>query len=110
MCITFFVKDFSPEYPLIIAFNRDESVFRESTSLSRHSVENGYEMYYAMDVHTGATWFGINKETGNFAFLTNHRFHLHKHEDLGLILKQGDSSNLSMASKFLKLFYSLMPH
>jgi uncharacterized protein with NRDE domain len=76
MCIVFFVKDFSPAFPLIIAFNRDESIWRESAPLSTHEVD-GQDLLYGTDMKTLTTWFGVNKTTGNFAFLTNSRFREH---------------------------------
>jgi len=76
MCITFYLQETKkegeeskePYFPVIVAFNRDESIWRESTPLDDHG-----DLIMGTDKKTGTTWFGINKTNGNFAFLTNYR-------------------------------------
>ena len=94
MCIVFFALNYGRDpaqkcpkcqqtacdgykFPLVVAFNRDENVWRESTKLDKHEHKaadgSTQTILYGTDVRTGTTWFGVNLATGKFAFLTNYR-------------------------------------
>ena len=61
----------------MIAFNRDESLWRTALPLNEHENrlknDGSCTIYHGTDKRTGTTWFGYNKTTGRFAFLTNYR-------------------------------------
>ena len=66
MCITFFQTD--PDR-LLFLFNREESADRETKAL--HYWEDDPNILAGRDLKKGGTWFGVNIQTGNIAFLTN---------------------------------------
>ena len=59
-----------PDYPLIVAHNRDEHLARTATPLAQHN-----EVICATDEESGGTWMGMNVVTGVIAALTNVRAH-----------------------------------
>lgn len=70
MCIYFVAYRVVPEYPVIIAANRDELFSRPSKSVEWWPPEA--KILAGRDMEQGGTWFGINKK-GFWAGLTNFR-------------------------------------
>lgn len=70
MCILFIALKQHPNYPLIIAANRDE--FHARPTLASHFWENQPNILAGKDISAGGTWMGINK-SGDLAALTNIR-------------------------------------
>ena len=70
MCILFIAVNQHPEYPLIIAANRDE--FHQRPTLSSHFWEEYPSILAGKDQTAGGSWMGINK-AGRIAALTNIR-------------------------------------
>ena len=70
MCLILFAFQQDPDYPLIVAANRDESYQRPT--LSAHYWQQSPEMFAGMDLQAGGTWMGITKQ-GRFAAVTNYR-------------------------------------
>ena len=66
MCVTFF--NTNPD-ELFILFNREESPLRSTDPL--HNWPDDPNIIAGKDNALGGTWFGVNKKTGNFSFLTN---------------------------------------
>ena len=56
---------------LVLGFNRDQNVFRESGALERHPKYKN--ILCGTDKMTGTTWLALNVKTGALAFLTNYR-------------------------------------
>ena len=56
---------------MVVAFNRDMDVGRESKQLDFHP--NFKNIICGLDILTGTTWLAINIKTGHFAMLTNYR-------------------------------------
>lgn len=73
MCILFVAMGQHPDYPLIIAANRDEFHERPTAPINWwHKDENAADVFAGKDLQAGGTWMGINKK-GRFAALTNYR-------------------------------------
>lgn len=70
MCILFIALDKHPDYPLVIAANRDEYHARPSRSM--HWWEDKPEIFAGRDLTAGGTWLGVNA-AGAFAAVTNFR-------------------------------------
>jgi uncharacterized protein with NRDE domain len=70
MCLLVLAYRCHPEFPLIVAANRDE-FFRRPTA-SADFWDDHSEILAGRDLEQGGTWMGINK-TGRFAALTNVR-------------------------------------
>ena len=70
MCILFIAVDQHPDYPLIIAANRDE--FHARLTQQSHFWESDPHMLAGKDLQAGGTWLGVAKN-GNIAALTNIR-------------------------------------
>ncbi|QBY03770.1 NRDE family protein [Thalassotalea sp. HSM 43] len=70
MCILFIAIDQHPDYPLIIAANRDEFHARPTQAAHRWQQPDG--IIAGKDLQQGGTWLGLNKQ-GQFAALTNIR-------------------------------------
>lgn len=69
MCLAFIALDQHPEYPLIIASNRDEFYARPSEAMHWWQPEN---LLAGKDQQAGGTWLALNKQA-NFAMVTNYR-------------------------------------
>lgn len=70
MCLILLAWQAHPEYPLVVAANRDEF-------FGRHTTPAGFwpdqpDILAGRDLQAGGTWMGITR-TGRFAALTNHR-------------------------------------
>ena len=70
MCILFFALGQHPDYPLIVAANRDEYHRRPSESM--HEWPDHPGIIAGRDLQAGGTWLGINRQ-GRFAAVTNFR-------------------------------------
>ncbi|WP_371186572.1 NRDE family protein [Thalassotalea maritima] len=70
MCILFIAIEQHPDYPLIIAANRDE--FYQRPTQQAHIWHGPDGIYAGKDNQQGGTWLGINQR-GEFAALTNIR-------------------------------------
>ena len=105
MCILFIALNQHPQYPLVIAANRDEFHQRETQSMHWWPDK---KILAGKDLQANGTWLGLTK-AGKFSALTNYR---------QLPLKEGDfrsrgelplkallSSNETMAD-YLKLHFS----
>ncbi len=70
MCILFIAVNKHPQYPLIVAANRDE-FYARPTAPSNFWTDNS-NILAGKDLQAGGTWMGISQQ-GNFAALTNIR-------------------------------------
>lgn len=70
MCLIFIAYNKHPEYPLVIAANRDEFLNRPATTMGYWPEHPA--IIAGKDLEGGGTWFGVTK-TGYFAMLTNYR-------------------------------------
>ena len=70
MCLIFIAQHAHPNYPLIIAANRDEFYQRPSTVANFWEDNTG--ILAGKDEKAGGTWLGINRH-GRFAAITNYR-------------------------------------
>lgn len=70
MCLILFAYKVHPDYPLIVAANRDESYLRATTSAEYWS--DHPRVLAGRDQELGGTWLGLNKQ-GRFAAVTNYR-------------------------------------
>ena len=70
MCILFIAIQQHPEYPLIIAANRDE--FHQRPTQAAHYWPETPELLAGKDLKAGGSWMGVNKQ-GRIAALTNIR-------------------------------------
>lgn len=89
MCTIAFSYKQHPDYPLLMAANRDEFLARPTKSL--HWWEDS-PILGGLDLLGGGTWFGIHKN-GRFATLTNHR---------SFPLKEGTPSRGDLVKNFLQ--------
>lgn len=78
MCILFIAIAQHPDYPLIVAANRDEYYARPSEQM--HFWQDHSEVLAGRDKQAGGTWLGINRN-GQFAAVTNFRDRLHYRKD-----------------------------
>lgn len=70
MCLILFALHQHPEYPLVIAANRDERYARPTQPLAAWS--DAPQLLAGRDLEAGGTWFGITR-SGRFAAVTNVR-------------------------------------
>lgn len=70
MCICFYTL-LHPKYSLVLITNRDEFLSRPTLPADWRGPQNA--TLCGLDIKGGGTWFGIEKETGKFALLTNVR-------------------------------------
>ena len=70
MCILFIAIEQHPDYPLVIAANRDE--FYSRPTQPSHFWEDDEAVLAGKDLQSGGTWMGVNK-AGYLAALTNFR-------------------------------------
>ena len=72
MCLTAFAIGVSPDWPLVIASNRDEFLTRPTLPLARWTTDSGQPVISGRDLLAGGTWLGLTPG-GRAAFLTNVR-------------------------------------
>jgi uncharacterized protein with NRDE domain len=70
MCLIVVGWRVHPDYPLVVAANRDEFYARPTASLARWP--DAPEIIGGLDLQAGGTWLGIS-ESGRFAAVTNVR-------------------------------------
>jgi uncharacterized protein with NRDE domain len=70
MCLIFFAWRTHPDYPLVVAANRDEFYARPTAAAKFW--EDAPEVLAGRDLEGGGTWLGVSRG-GRFAALTNHR-------------------------------------
>ena len=76
MCLIFIAQHAHPNYPVIIAANRDE-FYQRPTTVANYWQDNR-EILAGRDQKAGGTWLGINRQ-GRFAAITNFREQDHRH-------------------------------
>lgn len=72
MCLILFAHQIYPQYPLVVAANRDEFFGRETRSAQFWEDENQGQVLAGKDLVLGGTWLGVNQQ-GRFAAVTNVR-------------------------------------
>ena len=70
MCLILFAYHYHPEYPLIVAANRDE--FYSRPTQAAHWWPETPQILAGKDLEAGGTWMGVNLK-GRFAAITNIR-------------------------------------
>ncbi|WP_374400845.1 NRDE family protein [Niveibacterium sp.] len=70
MCLILLAWQTHPDFPLLVAANRDE--FHERPTQPAHWWPDAPEIYAGRDLRAGGTWTGITR-SGRFAALTNIR-------------------------------------
>lgn len=70
MCLIVFAYKYHPQYPLILAGNRDE--FHRRPTQKLHVWDGNPNILAGKDLKEGGTWLGINQH-GKMAAVTNHR-------------------------------------
>ena len=70
MCLILFAYRCHPDYPLVVAANRDE--FHTRATAAAHSWPDQPGILAGRDLEAGGTWLGLH-ESGKFAALTNIR-------------------------------------
>lgn len=72
MCLIFIALNKHPDYPVIIAANRDEFYARPTETANFWSASEHSDILAGRDLQAGGTWLGCNR-SGNFAAVTNFR-------------------------------------
>jgi uncharacterized protein with NRDE domain len=75
MCLVVFAFEAHPDYPLIVAANRDE--FHSRPTAPMQWWQDHPDMLAGRDLEAGGTWLGIGR-SGRFAAVTNYREELRK--------------------------------
>ena len=70
MCLILFALQQHPDYPLIVAANRDE--FYQRPTQAAHFWPEAPALFAGKDLQAGGTWMGVTKG-GRFAAVTNYR-------------------------------------
>lgn len=70
MCLIFICQHAHPDYPLIIAANRDEFYPRPTVALQQW--QDHPQVIAGRDLQAGGSWLGVSKN-GRLAAITNHR-------------------------------------
>ncbi len=72
MCLIAMAWGMHPDYPLVIAANRDEWFARPTVPLAQWNTDSGHSVISGRDLQGGGTWMGFSPN-GRFAMLTNVR-------------------------------------
>lgn len=78
MCIAYLALNSHPDWPLLIAANRDE--FHKRPSRVAAPWDSHPDIIAGIDLEAGGTWLGITRH-GRFGILTNYREPIHKIAD-----------------------------
>ena len=78
MCLLLFAYRLHPDYPLVVAANRDE-FHRRPTEPARWWADKS--VLAGRDLEAGGTWMGVNRR-GRFAVVTNYRDPASNHREL----------------------------
>jgi uncharacterized protein with NRDE domain len=70
MCLIVIGWRVHPDYPLVVAANRDEYYARPSSAIARWS--DAPQVIGGLDLEAGGTWLGMT-DSGRFAAVTNVR-------------------------------------
>ena len=70
MCLVILALRAHPDYPLVVAANRDE--FHARPTAATHFSEEHPQLLAGRDLEQGGTWMGITRQ-GRFAAITNYR-------------------------------------
>lgn len=70
MCLITFAHRVHPDYPLLVAANRDEFYDRPAEGI--HIWKEHPDLLAGRDLQAGGTWMGVTRG-GRFAAITNHR-------------------------------------
>ena len=70
MCLILLAWQAHPDYPLVVAANRDEFFVRPSAPAAFWT--EAPQVFAGRDLEAGGTWLGISRER-RFAALTNYR-------------------------------------
>ena len=70
MCLILFAYQYHPDFPLIVAANRDE--FYQRPTQAAHFWPEAPAVFAGKDLTADGTWMGINQQ-GRFAAVTNYR-------------------------------------
>lgn len=106
MCLILFAWQVHPDYPLVLAANRDEFFARPTRPA--HWWPDDMELLAGQDLSAGGTWMGVTR-TGRFAALTNFREPVqaaHKHATTcsrGLLVTDFLRGNLDAENYLLSL-------
>lgn len=94
MCLILLAWQAHPDYPLVVAANRDEFFARPTAAAAFWPTENGQpgDLLAGRDLEAGGTWLGITRQQ-RFAALTNYRNPAEK--------SSGKRSRGSLTSDFL---------
>ena len=74
MCIVFVANGLHPEFPLVVAANRDEFITRPATPAHLWPASEGRQhqgLLAGRDQLAGGTWLGVNPHDGRWAALVN---------------------------------------
>jgi uncharacterized protein with NRDE domain len=72
MCLIALAWGMHPDYPLVLAANRDEWYARPTAPLAQWRADSGHTIISGRDLQGGGTWMGFSP-SGRFAMLTNVR-------------------------------------
>jgi uncharacterized protein with NRDE domain len=72
MCLIALAWGMHPDYPLVLAANRDEWYARPTAPLAQWRTDSGHTIISGRDLQGGGTWMGFSP-SGRFAMLTNVR-------------------------------------
>lgn len=67
MCLVLLALNVHPQYPVVVASNRDERIDRPTSILFDH----GDGIYGGQDLEAGGMWGGVNRVSSCWGFLTN---------------------------------------
>ncbi len=70
MCLIVFAHQMHPDYPLLVAANRDEHYARPTRDAQWWPDQ--HDLVAGQDLEAGGTWLGVTRK-GRFAAITNHR-------------------------------------